>query len=107
MPWRARRTARRTANTPPYFYVWTKSIDESKDQASQFGGGELKISLDLYNATLDVPVGVRKAFSSVRNHKTGRAYFRDAGVGADISISASNYFAPNFVYNDRYFLHHY
>ena len=26
----------------PYFYVWTKSIDESKDQASQFGGGELK-----------------------------------------------------------------
>lgn len=85
----------------PYFYVWTKSIDESKDQASQFGGGELKISLDLYNATLDVPIGVRKAFSSVRNHKTGRAYFRDAGVGADISISASNYFAPNFVYNDR------
>ena len=67
----------------PYFYVWTKSIDESKDQASQFGGGELKISLDLYNATLDVPIGVRKAFSSVRNHKTGRAYFRDAGVGTE------------------------
>lgn len=85
----------------PYFYVWTKSIDESKDQASQFGGGELKISLDLYNATLDAPVGVRKAFSSVRNHKTGRAYFRDAGVGTEISISASNYFAPNFVYNDE------
>ena len=85
----------------PYFYVWTKSIDESKDQASQFGGGELKISLDLYNATLDAPVGVRKAFSSVRNHKSGRAYFRDAGVGTEISISASNYFAPNFVYNDE------
>lgn len=85
----------------PYFYVWTKSIDESKDQASQFGGGELKISLDLYNATLDAPIGVRKAFSSVRNHKTGRAYFRDAGVGTEISISASNYFAPNFVYNDE------
>lgn len=85
----------------PYFYVWTKSIDESKDQASQFGGGELKISLDLYNATLDAPVGVRKAFSSVRNHKTGRTYFRDAGVGTEISISASNYFAPNFVYNDE------
>lgn len=85
----------------PYFYVWTKSIDESKDQASQFGGGELKISLDLYNATLDVPVGVRKAFSSVRNHKTGRAYFRDAGVGTELTISASNYFAPNFVYNDQ------
>ena len=85
----------------PYFYVWTKSIDESKDQASQFGGGELKISLDLYNATRESYVGLRKAFSSVRNHKTGRAYFRDAGVGTELTISASNYFAPNFVYNDR------
>lgn len=85
----------------PYFYVWMKSLDETKNKAL-YGSLGLNVRLGLYNATLDDPSGEgsRSAFSSLRMHKSGHAYFRDARLKGALMLPPLAYFGPNYVYTD-------
>lgn len=74
----------------PYYYVWMKSLDESKDKAF-YGSSGLTVRLDLYNATMEQHQGERVAFASAKNHKSGRAYFRSAPLEGEIMLSPMAY----------------
>ena len=82
----------------PFYYVWVKSIDESRDNAlySSFG---LHVRLNLYNATLNqYGLGDRTAFVSNKNHKTGRAYFRYEKLHGSLIPTPLAFFAPDLAY---------
>ena len=84
----------------PYYYVWMKSIDESRDNAL-YGSEGLHVRMELYNATLEQSgLGSRTAFVSEKNHKSGRAYFRDKELVGGLVLTPLGYFAPDFVRTD-------
>ena len=77
----------------PYYYVWVKSLDESKSQAI-YGSSGLAVRLNVYNATLDPAktmhdpsVSPRVVLTSQKNHHSGRAYFADASISTELGIS--------------------
>ena len=83
----------------PYYYVWMKSIDETRDKAL-YGSEGLHVRMELYNATLEQSgLGSRTAFISEKNHKSGRAYFRDKELVAGLVLTPLGYFGPDFVYS--------
>ena len=84
----------------PYYYVWMKSIDESRDNAL-YGSEGLHVRMELYNATLEQSgLGSRTAFVSEKNHKSGRAYFRDKELVGGLVLTPLGYFGPDFVLSD-------
>lgn len=77
----------------PYYYVWVKSLDETKSQAL-YGSSGLAVRLNVYNATLDPAntmhdpsIDPRVALTSRKNHLSGRAYFADASISTELGIS--------------------
>lgn len=74
----------------PYYYVWMKSLDESREKAF-YGSTGLTVRLDLYNATMEQAQGERVAFASDKVHKSGRAYFRSTPLEGEIMLSPMAY----------------
>ncbi len=96
----ARKEGNKDSKWTPYYYIWMKSIDESRDEAL-YGSSGLTVRMNLFNATLNMgDAGSRVAFVSKKNHKSGRAYFRDAALRAALSPSPVALLAPNFVFAD-------
>ena len=84
----------------PYYYVWMKSIDESRDNAL-YGSEGLHVRMQLFNATLEQSgLGSRTAFVSEKNHKSGRAYFREKELVGGLVLTPLGYFGPDFVLSD-------
>ena len=68
-------------NWTPYYYLWVKSLDETREQAL-FQSSGLKVQLEMYNATIDPYVVFKRpeltqrvVITSRKTHKTGRAYY--------------------------------
>lgn len=96
-----RKEGNKDAKWTPYYYLWVKSLDESRDNAL-YGSIGLTVRMKLFNATLNTgDAGSRVAFVSVKNHKSGRAYFRNAELKAGLSLSPLAQLAPNYVLTDR------
>ncbi len=96
-----RKEGNKDAKWTPYYYLWVKSLDESRDNAL-YGSIGLTVRMKLFNATLNTgDAGSRVAFVSVKNHKSGRAYFRDAELKAGLALSPMAQLAPNYVLTDR------
>ena len=96
-----RKEGNKNANWTPYYYLWVKSLDESRDNAL-YGSIGLTVRMKLFNATLNTGgAGSRVAFVSVKNHKSGRAYFRDTELKAGLALSPLAQLAPNYVLTDR------
>lgn len=87
----------------PYYYVWMKSLDETKDIAL-YGSLGLNVRLGLYNATMEDAggEGSRSAFASLRMHKSGHAYFRETRLKGALMLSPLAYFGPNYVHTGQY-----
>lgn len=91
----------------PYYYVWVKSLDESRSQAL-YGSLGLTVRLHVYNATLDPAttmhdpsVDPRAVFTSRKIHLSGRAYFADASISTELGISPLSLSAPALLYQKK------
>lgn len=91
----------------PYYYVWVKSLDESRSQAL-YGSLGLTVRLNVYNATLDPAntmhdpiVDPRAVFTSRKIHLSGRAYFADASIATELGISPLSLSAPALIYQKQ------
>ena len=91
----------------PYYYVWVKSLDESRSQAL-YGSLGLTVRLHVYNATLDPAttmhdpsVDPRAVFTSRKIHQSGRAYFADASISTELGISPLSLSAPALLYQKK------
>ncbi len=91
----------------PYYYLWVKSIDESKNEAID-GSDGLKVRCLMYNHTVKpdkLNYAGSKQFSRVfisskKMHKSGRAYFTDRSLDGEIFMPATFYMAPDIIYKD-------
>ena len=102
--------AKGTGGTPgawtPYYYLWVKSLDESRDVAID-GSDGLKVRCTMYNHTVKPEtLGGTNAlyFSRVfvksnKMHKSGRAYFSDRSLDGEIFMPATFYMAPDILYH--------
>lgn len=91
----------------PYYYVWVKSLDESRSQAL-YGSLGLTVRLHVYNATLDPAttmhapsVDPRAVFTSRKIHLSGRAYFADESISTQLGISPLSLSAPALLYQKK------
>lgn len=91
----------------PYYYVWVKSLDESRSQAL-YGSLGLTVRIHVYNATLDPAttmhdpaVDPRAVITSRKIHLSGRAYFADASISSGLSISPLSLSAPALLYQKK------
>ena len=91
----------------PYYYVWVKSLDESRSQAL-YGSLGLTVRLHVYNATLDPAttmhdpsVDPRAVFTSRKIHQSGRAYFADESISTQLGISPLSLSAPALLYQKK------
>ena len=91
----------------PYYYVWVKSLDESRSQAL-YGSLGLTVRLHVYNATLDPAttmhdpsVDPRAVFTSKKIHLSGRAYFADESISTQLGISPLSLSAPALLYQKK------
>ena len=91
----------------PYYYLWVKSIDESKNEAID-GSEGLKVRYLMYNHTVKpdkLNLAGSKLFSRVfisskKMHKSGRAYFAERSLDGEIFMPATFYMAPDILYKD-------
>lgn len=91
----------------PYYYVWVKSLDESRSQAL-YGSLGLTVRLHVYNATLDPAntmhdpsVDPRAVLTSRKIHLSGRAYFADESISTQLGISPLSLAAPALVFQKK------
>ncbi len=91
----------------PYYYVWVKSLDESRSQAL-YGCLGLTVRLHVYNATLDPAttmhdpsVDPRAVFTSRKIHQSGRAYFADESISTQLGISPLSLSAPALLFQKK------
>ena len=91
----------------PYYYVWVKSLDESRSQAL-YGSLGLAVRIHVYNATLDPAttmhdpaVDPRAVITSRKIHLSGRAYFADASISSALAISPLSLSAPALLYQKK------
>lgn len=91
----------------PYYYVWVKSLDETKSEAL-YGSAGLAVRLNVYNATLDPAttmhdpiVDPRVVITSRKIHHSGRAYFADASISTELGISPLAQTAPALIYQKK------
>ena len=91
----------------PYYYVWVKSLDESRSQAL-YGSLGLTVRLYVYNATLDPAttmhdpnVDPRAVFTSRKIHLSGRAYFADESLETQLGISPLSLSAPALLFQKQ------
>lgn len=84
----------------PYFYVWMKSLDESKNSPLYGSSLGLNVRLELYNASTDNKKvdGARSVITSLRIHKSGHAYFSEKTLGGELMMSSLGYLGPDYVY---------
>ena len=91
----------------PYYYVWVKSLDETKSEAL-YGSAGLAVRLNVYNATLDPAttmhdpiVDPRVVITSRKNHHSGRAYFADASISTELGISPLSQTAVGLLFQNK------
>lgn len=91
----------------PYYYVWVKSLDESRSQAL-YGSLGLTVRIHVYNATLDPATSMhdpnvdpRAVITSRKIHHSGRAYFADASISSGLSISPLALSAPALIFQKK------
>ena len=91
----------------PYYYVWVKSLDESRSQAL-YGSLGLTVRIHVYNATLDPATSMhdpnvdpRAVITSRKIHHSGRAYFADASISSGLAISPLALSAPALIFQKK------
>ncbi len=91
----------------PYYYMWVKSLDESRSQAL-YGSLGLAVRIHVYNATLDPATSMhdpavdpRSVITSRKIHLSGRAYFADASISSELGISPLGLSAPALLYQKK------
>ena len=91
----------------PYYYVWVKSLDETKSEAL-YGSSGLAVRLNVYNATLDPAttmhdpiIDPRVVITSRKNHLSGRAYFADASISTELGISPLSQTAVGLLFQNK------
>ena len=108
IPLKRGKTTAQEGEWTPYYYLWVKSIDETLSEPLYKSSG-LSIQLNIYNVTVDPAVTMKQplvdpriVLRSKKIHKSGRAYFMDATLAEELSISPLSLTGSSLLFQESY-----
>ena len=108
IPLKRGKTTAQEGEWTPYYYLWVKTLDETWSEPPQKSLG-LSIQLNIYNATVDPAVTMKQplvdpriVLRSKKIHKSGRAYFMDATLAEELSISPLSLTGSSLLFQESY-----